>query len=712
MVVVVGATVGIYLLWQIPLPAEEPPLLQTSFICSADVGHCDQDTSVAQLTGGVDRVSVSYDRVPDEFVLALIATEDRDFFGHGGVSPVAVARALWSDLNNDSLRQGGSTITQQYVKNAYLTSDRTWERKVREAVLAVKLERELAKQEILERYLNTIYWGRGAYGIQAAARTYFGKDVEELGLAESAYLAGIIRAPESADAQRPPEDPLFEEQRRAATARRAAVLDAMVDEGYITDGQRQEANDNGWDDVLPREEATNYGRVARPEIGTEHYVDYVRRWLVDSGEFTDEDLYGGGLRIYTTLDLEAQEAAADAVRATLHQPDDPDAALVAIDERGAVRAMVGGFDFQASQVNLAVGNVGGGTGRQPGSSFKPIVLAAALEQGMALETSYHSPSSLTIDGDGGVEDWEVSNYADGAQGTLTLVDATRLSSNTAYAQLMAEVGPAGVVELAQRLGIRAEVPALPSIVLGTAELSVLDMATAFSVFANRGELVDPYPVARVTDAKGTVLWEADAERERVLEEEVADSVNWTLEQVIRSGTGTAADIGQSAAGKTGTTENHRDAWFVGYTCRFTAAVWVGYAGEQNRFMDDVRGAPVAGGGFPAEIWRAFMERVSPADEECEFERPQVVSSALGQSATTTPLAGAGGGTPNGVAAPEPVPEGGVTDQTPVEDDPAPTTAAPTTAAPPTTAEPPPTTEAPPPEPPTTPPTIEAPLPEP
>jgi penicillin-binding protein 1A len=676
----------VFVLWQIPLPSGEPPLLQTTFMCSSAVSEdCNQDNSIAQLTGGVDRVSVDYERIPAVFVLSLLATEDREFFAHSGVDPSAVLRALLATARNEDLRQGGSTITQQYVKNAYLSAERTWERKLREVVLAVKLERELPKQEILERYLNTIYWGRGAYGIQAAARTYFGKDVEQLGLAESAYLAGIIRAPEAADAQRQPEDPLFEQQRSAAENRRGTVLQAMVDLGWITAEQRDAVNEAGWDYVLVREDPNNYGRVAQAEDGTEYFIDYVRRWLVDNGIFTDAEIYGGGLRIYTTLDMADQKAAAEAIRTTLDRPDDPQASLVALNEAGGIEAMVGGFDFATSQVNLATGALGGGSGRQPGSSFKAITLAAALEDGMALEKSYASPGRLSLPQPGGAPNWDVGNFDNAGQGTLSLIDATRLSSNTAFAQLITEIGPGKVVDMARRLGIAADIPTVPSITLGAADVSVLDMTTAFSVFSHRGERVGPWPVTRVTDARGTLLWEAPVTRERVLDRAVADDMNWTLRQVVERGTGTNARISQVAAGKTGTAENFRDAWFIGYTCQMTAGVWVGYAGEETRYMENVRGQQVTGGSFPARIWKKFMDSATQGLDDCDFQRS-------GNRPTTSTTAG---------------PDASVVTTLPPPPPPtAPPTTAPPTTAPPTT--PPPTTTTVPPTTTTAPPTTVAP----
>lgn len=646
LVFVLGIAGAGYLFTQVPLPEKEPPLLQTSFFCADDVtSGCNADNSIAQLSGSEDRISVAYDQLPPVLVQAVLAAEDRSFYDHGGVDPVGIVRALWANLRSDSVQQGGSTITQQYVKNVYLSQERTLTRKVREAALAVKLERELSKQEILTRYLNTIYFGRGAYGVEAASRAYFAKSVGDITLPEAAYLAGLIRSPETADAQLPREDAKFGTNRATAVQRRNSVLKAMVETGDITQVQYDEYSVIGWDDVLTRSTKANYGHVAHPEWGTDYVLDYVRQWLVKDGGFTDAEVYGGGLRVYTTLDMDNQAAAADAVNSTLDQPGDPAAALVSVDEQGAVRAMVGGRDYNGdssyAKVNLAVGTDGGGAGRQPGSSFKMFTLAEAMNQGIQLNKTYNAPAKLTVKGADNGKDYVVGNYADAGLGTLDLVQATMKSSNTAYVQLMQEVGPENVVALAKRMGITSELDPVLALTLGTSDVSVLDMASAYSTLADGGEHRAPFIVSKVTDASGNVLYEHETKSDKVLEDRVAEEVNYTLNQVVEGGTGTGAKISQPAAGKTGTTENYRDAWFVGYTCKLTTAVWMGYpdanADGSPKVMKSVHGKSVTGGSFPATIWRKYMEKATQGLDSCPFPKPALAPyTGTGQTAITGP----------------------------------------------------------------------------
>ena len=622
-----------FVLAQVEVPDPDPLLLST-FVCAADVTDgCTADNAMAKLAGEEDRVSVPLGEMPQVFVDAVLAAEDRQFFNHSGIDPLGIARALYRDLRNEGVRQGGSTITQQYAKNAYLSSERTILRKLKEAVLAVELERELSKEEILDRYLNIVYFGRGAYGAEAAARAYYGKSIRDVGLAEAAYLAGLIRAPESADATNAPD---------RATFRRDSVLAGMVRTGVITPDERDAAAAVPITDMVRERSPRDGMTVTRgAEFGSTYYVEYVRRLLYE--RYGAERVNGGGLRVYTTLDLGLQQAAHESVTGLLDQPDDPSAALVSIDEAGRVLAMVGGRDFDASEVNLALGRAAGGTGRQPGSSFKPFVLATALERGISLNSRFDNEYEKVYPGANAGEDWEVSNYERGNEGVMDLVDATEISSNTVYADLMLEVGPQPVAELARRLGVRSELPVVNSLVLGAGEVSVLDMASAYSTFAREGEAIEPIIITKVErvhpDGRVEVLETASTRAEQVISENTAAQVTHALRRVVTGGTGRSAAFGPPIAGKTGTTQDYRDAWFVGYTPRLTTAVWMGYpdpdADGRPRLMKGVRGRDVTGGSFPAQIWRSFMQAALDGQDHGDFPRPSFTGELLGADLTTT-----------------------------------------------------------------------------
>lgn len=633
-----------YVLGRVEIPPEDP-LLQSTFICGSDVvSDCNADNSIAKLAGEVDRVSVPLDEIPKVFIDAVLAAEDRQFFSHGGIDPVGITRAVYQAARNQGVQQGGSTITQQYVKNAFLTSERTVTRKLKEAVLAVKLERELEKTQILQRYLNTVYFGRGAYGAEAAARAYYGVSIRDVDLAQSAYLAALIRAPESADATRDPE---------IATFRRNSVLAGMLEMAVITPAQRDAAAAVDVESsVSTRRVREGLGDVTGAEYGSEYYVEYVRRLLYD--RYGADVVNGGGLRVYTTLDQDLQRQAYDAVYGTLDRDDDPAGALVSVDTVGRVVALVGGKDFAASEVNLALGAAAGGSGRQAGSSFKPIVLAAAIEDGYSVRSKYLNENSITLPRANAGEDWKVSNYADGEEDVVDLVEATRVSSNTAYARLMLEVGPSRVVDLAHDLGVESDIPAVNSLVLGSGDVSVLDMAAAYSTFSRRGKHVEPIfitKVEQVIDGEVRVLDEERGGGDQVIEQSTADMVNFVLRQVILEGTGTSANFGTVAAGKTGTTQNFRDAWFVGYTPRLTTAVWMGFPdldeNGETKFMRGVRGRNVTGGSFPAEIWRSFMQAatsgidqgafVPPSSFPGEILNPDLTTTTTTTTTTTRPL---------------------------------------------------------------------------
>ena len=597
-----AVAVAVFLLTRVPLP-DEQRLAQTTIL--TDI----HGQPLASLEGGVNRVPVSIDHVPQVVIDAVVATEDRNFFRHGGVDPVGVLRATVSDIRGSGNVQGGSTITQQYVKNTYVGHQRTLWRKLKEAALALKVEQKYTKREILERYLNTIYFGRGAYGVQAAARSYFGKDVGELRLPEAAYLAGLIRAPQRADAKRDP---------KVAAARRSLTLRALVRQRKISEAQRQAV------EVVPVESyvvvaAARGVTVVSPEKGTQYFVDFVQRQLLD--QFGETEVFTGGLRVRTTLDVGLQGQAYDAIYGFL-RPGEPAGALVAIDDQGQIVAMVGGRDWNVSKVNLAVGRDGGGAGRQAGSTFKPFLLAETVHEGFSVQSAFPGPPKVIIPKADNGADWTVSNFEDEDAGpSVNLIDATAQSVNTVYAQLETAIGPQHLADMAHQLGVKSALAPNASLVLGTDDVSVLEMASAYSTFANRGVRVDPVSILDVTTADGTVLFRSRPLRTKVLERSQADIVNYCLRQVVERGSGTGAGIDAQVAGKTGTTENYGDAWFVGFTPKLTTAVWMGWPEGSSRQMTNVRGRKVNGGSFPATMWRRFMVQATKGVASGGFPTP-------------------------------------------------------------------------------------------
>ena len=639
LVLTAGVAGAGFVVGQVELP-DEDPLLQSTFICAADVTEeCNQDNAIAKLAGEEDRVSVPLEEIPQTFIEAVLAAEDRQFWSHAGIDPVGIARAIYQEVRGGGSRQGGSTITQQYAKNAFLSSERTITRKLKEAVLAVKLEREFSKQEILERYLNTVYFGRGAYGVEAAARSYFGVSIRNVDLPQAAYLAALIRSPESTDVAHDAE---------VAEFRRNSVLNGMLEEGFISADEHAAASAAALTaGVRERSQREGITMFRGSEFGAEYYVEYIRRLLYDT--YGADVVNGGGLRVYTSLDMDMQQAAYESVYGFLDRDDDPAGALVSVDHVGRVVALVGGKDFDASEVNLALGSLAGGSGRQPGSAFKPIVLATALGQDISARSKFINENEVVLPRANNGEDWEVSNYSDGSEDLVDLVQATRVSSNTVYAQLMLEVGPKNVVDTAERIGVRTELPAVNSLTLGSGEVSVLDMASAYSTFSRRGQYIEPVFITKVEQLDGggrSVLEQASTSSEKVMRSGDADQVNWILRQVVLGGTATGANFGIPIAGKTGTTQDYRDAWFVGYTPKLTTAVWMGFpdpdADGNPRFMEDVRGRDVTGGSFPAQIWRAFMERATGGQSHGLFTEPPpfggtILNADLTTTTTTLPI---------------------------------------------------------------------------
>ncbi|MGB6059582.1 MAG: penicillin-binding transpeptidase domain-containing protein, partial [Microthrixaceae bacterium] len=489
-----------------------------------------------------------------------------------------------------------------------------------------------------------------AYGVEAASRAYFGIGVQSLQLHQAAYLAGLIRSPESADAVRDPSE---------ASRRRKTVLRNMVASDYINQAQADAADAVPWTSspldpngnpqkmtVLPRpSEKTDLGEVRYKEFGSEYWVSLIRQQLrsrFGAGAETQ------GLRVYTTYDPPKQQAAYEAVTSNLNVADGPVGALVAVDTEGRVRAMVGGTDFANNKVNFALGREGGGSGRQPGSTFKPFALAAFIEDGYSIESPFRSPPTTEFPGVFATPGklWQPRNFGKADLGVLSVEEATWKSSNTVYAGIANVVTPKRIAEMATRLGVTAELDPAYALVLGTEEVSVLDMASAYSTFADRGRHIEPYVIRRVENSKGEVLFDAatSVKATQVIDEGVADTVNSVLKGVLKEGTGKSAALPRLAAGKTGTTTDSKDAWFAGYTCRLTAAVWMGY--EQPKAMKTFKGREVSGGSFPAKIWRDFMVKATRGDEPCEFPDTdfgrrilnQKLSSQLGTTTTLDPNA--------------------------------------------------------------------------
>ena len=584
-----------WVLTQVPLPPEAPQA-QTTVI---------YDTTGAQLAtlhGVENRFPVSLDKVPPVVTAAVVSAEDRKFFVHKGIDPLGIGRALWADIRRKGVTQGGSTITQQYVKNAYVGTDYTLWRKIREAVISVKIERKFNKNQILERYLNTVYFGRGAYGIQAASKAYFNKDVSQLELKEASYLAGLIRSPSAGDVADDPQE---------AHDLRFIVLSAMVDTKVIT---AEEAN------VVEAIPVSDYvvpppppgSTVNMKGAGAEYFVEFVRRELIKL--YPEDQVLRGGMRVYTTLDQGAQRQAYDAVYGLLDRDDDPAGALVSIDNEGRIVAMVGGRDWEASKVNLAVGVDGGGSGRQAGSTFKPIALAEAMNQGISLEATFPGPAKLVLPRADNGADWEVNNYEGAAYGRISLLTATAQSVNTVYAQLVTEVKPQNIVDMAKKLGVKADLAPIASIALGTTDVSVLDMASVYQTFQTRGMHIEPRVIRKITQ-NDSVLVDDRPKSTRVIDRTVAEKVNYALQQVVEAGSGTRAALPQAQVwGKTGTTDLYGDAWFVGYTRHLTTAVWMGYPEGQSKPLYNVHGERrVSGGSLPAQIFKRFMTKASPAD---------------------------------------------------------------------------------------------------
>ena len=538
---------------------------------------------IANVHAAENRRPVKISQVPKDLQNAFVAVEDNRFYEHMGVDPRGIMRALWSNVRGQAISEGGSTITQQLAKNAYLTQDRTLKRKVQEVFLALQLERQYTKQEILELYLNQIYFGQGAYGVQAAAKTYFGKNVEDLDLNECAMLAGIPKSPNYYS----PTNNL-----QAAEERKSVVLDQMEKYGYINASQASKTK---------KEELKLVKQTKSTETNeASYFIDYVTQKLID--KYGADAVYKDGLKIYTTIDMDMQRAAEAAMKnlPTYNKDgngiEQPQGALVAIDpHNGHVKAMVGGRGTdQFNRATMAE--------RQPGSAFKPFVFAAALENNF-------TPNTVINDSPVKIGDWEPQNYDRSFSGKVSLREVARNSLNVPTVKIAQKLGIDKPIYYAQEMGITtfvlegAQNDRNLATSLGglTKGVTPLELTSAYGTFANKGIHVDPVVIVKVLDRNGKVLEQAEEKQRSVISENSAAELTSMLQTVIQKGTGTHANIGRPAAGKTGTTSDYHDAWFVGYTPDLVAGVWIG--NDNNASLHSM-----TGGQTPAEIWKAFMSK--------------------------------------------------------------------------------------------------------
>jgi membrane peptidoglycan carboxypeptidase len=614
-VAVAGA---VYYVMSTPIPTPTP-LTQTTFIKDAS-GHTLATYNIQ------NRVSVPLRQVPQVLINAVVSTEDRHYFSEGALNPLDIGRALFDDLRGSGNLQGGSTITQQYVKQAYLTSQRTVSRKIKEAIIAIKLERSESKDQILQDYLNTIYFGRGAYGVEAASQAYFGVDVQKTTLPDAALLAGLIREPDNAD---PAVNPTL------ARSHQDDTFNDLVRDHKITKAQEAAAEAIPMDSYV-KAPTTTSSDITTSVPGDAYFLSAVRAELLSMYPASEVD--GGGLRVTTTLDDTLQAKAYNSI----YGPDaldpakgTPSGALVSVDDQGHVRAMVGGQKYSGpggSEVNLAMGTAGGGSGRQPGSTFKAFMLAEVIKEGYSPASEFPAPPELVVPhGNANGTPWTVTNFeGDPSSDNMSLVTATAQSINTVYAQVVERIGPQKLDQMAESLGIApSELQgAYPSQVLGSADVSPLEMAAAYATFANGGIYTSPVLITKVTKADGTPLPIPKQTTRRVLTTSQAAQLTYVLQQVVNDGTGgAAADVGSPIAGKTGTTDNSANAWFIGYTPKITTAVWMGFpqgsVPMDNLTVDGIHYTSIEGGDTPALLWHSYMKSAITAEPDLAGTFPTV-----------------------------------------------------------------------------------------
>jgi len=563
------------------------------------------------------RELVKLEDIPELLKNAVIAVEDKQFYKHKGVDILGIIRAFLANIRAGKISQGGSTITQQLAKNIFLTQERTYRRKIQEILLAILIEQKLTKDEILERYFNKIYYGHGNYGVQTASLYYFDKPVKDLTLAEIAMLAGLPSSPSH-------YSPISYPQR--AIERQAFVLKRMEEEGFISQKQRLEAK-KAFEIEVKEISKKKFAKINTTINKAPYFTEYVRQILEQ--EYGSNALYTAGLNVFTTLDLRMQKAATLALWEGLNRLNqgkkkgEPriEGALLAIEPRtGYIKAMVGGSGFmQQNQLNRAIY-----AKRQPGSAFKPFIYAAAIDQGFT-PASFLIDSPKTYQGVNG-EPWEPSNYEGKFYGKVSLRTALEYSLNLATIRLLEEIGVRRVIEYAHRMGIKSKLEPSLSLALGTSEVTPLEMTIAFGVFANQGIKVEPIAIRAVKDHKQNLLEERIPREERVISPQTAYILTSLMEGVVQRGTARYAigdRINRVVAGKTGTTNDYVDAWFIGYTPELVATVWIGYDQGQKTLGHGQTGGVVA-----APIWADFIEKILPLLKSTDFTVPTGITFSI------------------------------------------------------------------------------------
>jgi penicillin-binding protein 1A len=634
---------------------------ENSFVYAAD------GSLLGAIPAEKNRQPLTFDEMSPYALKATVAIEDHRFWEHGGLDYEGIIRAAVKNLEQGKIVEGGSTITQQLVRNLYIGNERSFERKIKEACLALKLNESWTKERILETYMNQVPYGNQAYGIEAAAQTYFAKSAGDLNLAQSALLAGLPQAPSAYDPFAQPE---------AATARRNEVLAALLESGDI----EQQRYERALAAPLRLHRGELYTKIREP-----YFFGYVRDLLIKKYGVTA--VRSGGLKVHTTIDPRFQKLAKTAIKSNLYLSTDPASALVSINPRnGAIRAMAAVAPGRKGlQFNLAEQGR-----RQAGSAFKTFVLTEAIKQGINPDSTRYMSSPFTWQPDPLSLPWEVSTFDHSYYGVSTIRQATVRSDNTVYARLTLDVGPEKIAKTAHAMGIKTKLDPVASIGLGSNAVSVLEMASAYATLAAGGVYSEPMAIRKVVLPGGKVdpAW-GEGKRKRVMSDGQAYAVTQILQENVLGGTGTAANPGRPAAGKTGTTDNFADAWFAGYTPNLSTAVWVGYPKAQIE-MRSVHGISVSGGSFPAMIWHDFVVPALAGSPILSFAYPTQPAVWLpfhGQWAFYGPPPGADKKnkkdkdetTGSTTTEPEPEPPPSTTEPPPTE--PPPTTEPPTTTEP-------------------------------